>query len=108
MSAPLSAEQLEALRRLDASTLANAIESFQERLRNEGFADGSVHCLFPHLAPVVGYAVTVKIRGSAPPGGRDNLHGPDRLVGLYRFGARTADGGGAGYRHQTRARLVAR
>jgi len=63
----LTPEQLEALRRLDAGTLANAIESFQERLRNEGFTDGSVHCLFPHLPPMIGYAVTVKIHGSAPP-----------------------------------------
>ena len=67
MKTPLTTEQLEALRRLDASTLANAIESFQHRLRNEGFTDGSVRCLFPHLPHVAGYAVTVKIRGSAPP-----------------------------------------
>jgi 4-hydroxy-4-methyl-2-oxoglutarate aldolase len=63
----LTPEQLEALRRLDAGILANAIESFQQRLRNEGFTDGSVHCSFPHLPAIVGYAVTVKIRGSAPP-----------------------------------------
>ena len=67
MNTPLTTEQLETLRRLDACTLANAIESFQQRLRNEGFADGSVRCLFPHLPPMVGNAVTVKIRGSAPP-----------------------------------------
>lgn len=67
MKTPLTAEQLEALRRLDAGTLANAIESFQHRLRNEGFTDGSVRCLFPNLPSIIGYAVTVKIRGSAPP-----------------------------------------
>ncbi len=67
MTTPLTIEQLEALRRLDAGTLANAIETFHERLRNEGFADSSVHCLLPHLPHMVGYAVTVKIRGSAPP-----------------------------------------
>jgi regulator of RNase E activity RraA len=67
VNTPLTTEQLETLRRLDACTLANAIESFQQRLRNEGFADGSVRCLFPHLPPMVGNAVTVKIRGSAPP-----------------------------------------
>lgn len=64
---PLSAEQLEALRRLDACTLANAIETFHERLRNEGFVDHSVRCLIPHLHPMLGYAATIKIRGSAPP-----------------------------------------
>ncbi len=63
----LSAEQLQALRQLDACVVANAIESFHERLRNEGFADGSVRSLFPQMEPMVGYAATVKIRGSAPP-----------------------------------------
>lgn len=67
MNAPLSFEQLEALHRLDACTLANAIETFHERLRNEGFMDNSIHCLFPRLQPMLGYAATIKIRGSAPP-----------------------------------------
>lgn len=67
MNAPLPAEQLEALRRLDACTLANAIETFQERLRNEGFMDHTIRCLFPRLQPMIGYAATIKIRGSAPP-----------------------------------------
>jgi 4-hydroxy-4-methyl-2-oxoglutarate aldolase len=67
MRAPLTPEHLEALRRLDACTVANAIETFHERLRNEGFVDHTVHCLFPRLQPMVGYAATIKIRGSAPP-----------------------------------------
>jgi regulator of RNase E activity RraA len=67
MNPTLTLDPLEILRRLDAPTLANAIESFQERLRNEGFADKSVRCLFPQLPPMVGYAATVKVRGSAPP-----------------------------------------
>jgi regulator of RNase E activity RraA len=60
-------ERYEILRRLDATTLANAIETFHERLRNEGFTDNSVRCLFPHLPAMLGHAATVKIRGSAPP-----------------------------------------
>jgi regulator of RNase E activity RraA len=63
----LSPEQFEALRRLDACMLANAIETFHQRLRNGGFVDGSIRCLFPRLQPMLGYAATVKIRGSAPP-----------------------------------------
>jgi 4-hydroxy-4-methyl-2-oxoglutarate aldolase len=66
-SPPLNAQQLQALRQLDACTLANAIETFHQRLRTEGFVDHTVRCLFPRLAPAVGYAVTIKIRGSAPP-----------------------------------------
>lgn len=67
MNAPLTPEQLQALARLDACTLANAIETFHHRLRNEGFIDPSVRCLLPALPPMLGYAATVKIRGSAPP-----------------------------------------
>lgn len=77
MNSLLSAEELESLRRLDASTLANAIETFQERLRNEGFVDNTVHCLLPRLRPMLGYAATVKIRGSAPP--TTNGAFPDRI-----------------------------
>lgn len=63
----LTDEQLDALRRLDACTLANAIETFAQRLRNEGFVDHTVRSLFPELPPMLGYAATVRIRGSAPP-----------------------------------------
>jgi len=63
----LTFEQMESLRRLDACTLANAIETFHERLRNEGFMGHNVRCLFPQLQPMIGYAATVKIRGSSPP-----------------------------------------
>jgi regulator of RNase E activity RraA len=67
VNSPLSADQLDALKSLDACTLANAIETFHERLRNEGFADHTVRCLFPRLKPMVGYAATIKIRGSSQP-----------------------------------------
>lgn len=63
----IPADAFESLRRLDACTLANAIEAFHERLRNEGFVDNSVRCLFPALPPMLGYAATITIRGSAPP-----------------------------------------
>ena len=76
MNTSLTLEQLESLQRLDACTLANAIETFDERLRNEGFCDPAIHCLFPRLQPMLGYAATVKIRGSAPPTA-DSLY-PDR------------------------------
>ncbi len=69
MKSPLTPVQLEALRRLDACTLANAIETFQLRLRNEGFTNGATRCLFPQLRPMLGYAATVKIRGASPPTG---------------------------------------
>lgn len=67
MTKMVEAERLELLRQFDGSTVANVIETFDVRLRNEGFADGSIRCLFGDLAPVVGYAVTARIRCSAPP-----------------------------------------
>jgi regulator of RNase E activity RraA len=65
----LSIEQLAALRRLDSCSVANAVETFHHRLRNEGFTDASVHCMFPELGPIVGYAVTLTLRSSSPPTG---------------------------------------
>lgn len=64
---PPDSDLLEALGHLDAGTLANAIETFHKRLRNEGFIDSTVRCFCPNLRPMVGYAATLEIRGSAPP-----------------------------------------
>ncbi len=64
---PLPDAALDRLRQLDSCTVANAIERFNVRLRNEGFADGTVHCRFPRLPPLLGYAVTGRIRSSLPP-----------------------------------------
>jgi 4-hydroxy-4-methyl-2-oxoglutarate aldolase len=63
----LSSELLESLRRLDTCAVSNAIESLKVRLRNEGFTDGRIRCLFPRRPPVVGYAVTARIHTSNPP-----------------------------------------
>src|ERR1017187_4524901 len=64
---PLDPELLDNLSHLDACILADAIESFHARLRNEGFVDHTVRCLSPQLSPMVGYAAALKIRVSAPP-----------------------------------------
>jgi 4-hydroxy-4-methyl-2-oxoglutarate aldolase len=60
-------EELDALRRLDSCTVSNAIETFQVRLRNAGFADARVRCIFEDLPPMVGYAATARLRSSEPP-----------------------------------------
>jgi 4-hydroxy-4-methyl-2-oxoglutarate aldolase len=80
MKPPLSPELITALQAIDACTLANVIEMFRVRLRNEGFADGSIHAVFPQLPPVVGNAVTVQVRGASPPvRGRSYLDRTDWL-----------------------------
>jgi 4-hydroxy-4-methyl-2-oxoglutarate aldolase len=58
---------LEQLTHFDTCTLANAIERLNVRPRNEGFIVGAVRCQYPKLPPVIGYAVTGRIRSSMPP-----------------------------------------
>jgi 4-hydroxy-4-methyl-2-oxoglutarate aldolase len=67
MNSPLSPELLESLRRLDSCAVCNTIETLKVRLRNEGFTDGRLRCLFPRHPPVVGYAVTARVHASNPP-----------------------------------------
>jgi len=67
VGSPAGHAVLRALCALDGAAIANAIETFDVRLRNEGFADGSIRSLFPDLPPAAGYAVTAKIRCSTPP-----------------------------------------
>jgi len=66
-SAPFTEKELAALRQFDTCTIANAVEKFEVRLRNTGFTDASIHCRFPDAAPMVGYAVTARLRTEDPP-----------------------------------------
>jgi|SRR5581483_1914390 len=63
----LSREDFQRLAALDACSVSNAIERFQVRMRNEGFAGGQLKCWFPNLGPMLGYAATGRIRTSEPP-----------------------------------------
>lgn len=65
---PLSWAELSALKRYDAPTVANAIETFNARPRSAGFMGPEVRCIFPELGVMVGYAVTAKIRAAQQPG----------------------------------------
>jgi 4-hydroxy-4-methyl-2-oxoglutarate aldolase len=58
---------LEQIGRLSTCVVANAIETFDVRLRNAGFADSSVRCIFEEFPPMVGYAATARIRTTDPP-----------------------------------------
>ncbi len=64
---PLNPAVLRALQTLNTPTVANAIETFNIRPRNQGFMDSSVRCMLPGLGVMVGYAVTAKIRAAQPP-----------------------------------------
>ena len=63
----LCASELHELGKLDTCTLSNAIERLGIRPRNEGFATGEIACRFPKLPPVVGYAVTGRMKAAMQP-----------------------------------------
>jgi len=67
LALPTNQDLLQSLARLDSCTVANAIETFDVRLRNTGFTDASVRCIFEDIPPMVGYAVTARVRTSDPP-----------------------------------------
>ena len=63
----LEPTHLAELRKLDSCSVANAIETFGVRLRNTGFTDSTVRCIFQEFPTTVGYAATARVRTSAPP-----------------------------------------
>src|ERR1051325_11298487 len=58
---------IDKLSSVDSCAVSNAVERLGLRLRNEGFIVDGVQCRFPGLPPMVGYAVTGRIRTAAPP-----------------------------------------
>lgn len=62
----LTVEEIEELRRISSPTIANAVETFHVRPRQEGVTGPGVRCLFPDLGPMVGYACTVTILSNQP------------------------------------------
>ncbi len=63
----LSRAQLEALKQLSSPTVANAIETFKVRPREEGNGSTQIRAFFPELGSMVGYAVTALIRAERGP-----------------------------------------
>jgi regulator of RNase E activity RraA len=58
---------LAALRGIETCVVSNAIETFELRLRNTGFADARIRCMFEDLPPLVGFAATARLRTGDPP-----------------------------------------
>jgi regulator of RNase E activity RraA len=75
METMLNAAELEALRRYDTPTIANAIETFDVRPRTAGFASPAVRCIFPQFGTMIGYAVTARCRAAQPAAQPYSRHG---------------------------------
>jgi regulator of RNase E activity RraA len=76
----LTLEQLEALRKYNTPTIANAIEIFNIRGRHLGFLPHQIRCLLPEIGPIVGYAVTSVTRAEPP-----TEKGPDLNANYLRY-----------------------
>ncbi len=81
---PLTATQLNALRKINSPTIANAIEVFEIRPRNTGFLGPEVRCLFPALGTMVGYAFTAVISADLPANGQSVIQRADYWAATSR------------------------
>ncbi len=63
----LTSQQVEALKKITSPSVANAIETFKVRPREQGNLSSDIKALFPEMGPMVGYAVTAIIRAESGP-----------------------------------------
>ena len=64
---PLPRATFDAIRQFDTCTIANAIEHFRVRLRNEGFTRPGLRCVTGGAPRLLGYAATCRVRSADPP-----------------------------------------
>ena len=81
---PLNDQELSLLREIDTPTICNALEIVSPERRARGFTVRHLHCAFPELAPIVGYARTARIRAAPPPSAGNEDQTAARL-GYYRY-----------------------
>ena len=58
---------IDALRKISSPSVANAIETFNVRPRDQGNMSSQIRTLFPEMGPLVGYAVPCVIRAEPQP-----------------------------------------
>lgn len=63
----LAPEVLDDIREFDTCTIANAIERFHVRLRNEGYTSPGLQIITGGFPRVIGYAATASVRSADPP-----------------------------------------
>ena len=78
-------DNLAAIRQYDTCTIANAIERFGVRLRNEGYTLPGLRCFTSTHAKIIGFAATCHVRLADPPiTGQSFLDRTDWWVGIER------------------------
>ncbi len=64
---PVDRAILDSIIQFDTCTVANAIETFRVRLRNEGFTQPGLHAVTGNFPRVIGYAATCRVHSNGPP-----------------------------------------
>lgn len=81
---PLNDQELSLLREIDTPTICNALEILSPERRALGFTVHHLHCAFPELPPMVGYARTARVRAATPPSAGNEDQTARRLA-YYRY-----------------------
>ena len=81
---PLNDQELSRLQEIDTPTICNALEIVSPERRARDFTVRHLHCAFPELPPIVGYARTARIRAATPPSAGNEDQTAARLA-YYRY-----------------------
>ena len=63
-----TADEIASLAEIDTPTICNLLEMVVPERRGFGFTVQHLHCLFPHMKPIVGFARTATMRAKDPAG----------------------------------------
>ena len=82
MDTPLNESELALLREIDTPTVCNALEIVAPERRALGFTVRHLHCAFPDLPPIVGYARTARVSAASLP---TNVDQKAARLAYYRY-----------------------
>ena len=68
MTACPTADEIASLAGIDTPTICNLLEMVMPERRGFGFTVQHLHCLYPHMKPIVGFARTATMRAKDPAG----------------------------------------
>ena len=68
MTACPTANEIASLAEIDTPTICNLLEMVVPERRGFGFTVQHLHCLYPHMKPIVGFARTATMRAKDPAG----------------------------------------
>jgi regulator of RNase E activity RraA len=83
MPYPVSAADLELLRKFDTPTVCNVVELLDLRPRHTGYMNGRIQACYPKLPPMVGFASTATFRSAAAPRAGDVYSGLSEQVAAF-------------------------